>query len=114
MLGDEHEGRLAGWIDGHVRRGAARPRPCDDPIVLDGEADGGPEGVTGGVQRDTGVSTRQMVEGGDDVEAFGDAFAVRGAKVEAQGVEAARGKATNIASTTTLNRSPPRNGWGGR
>ena len=37
-----------------------------------------------------GYRVGEVVEGGDDVEAFGDAFAVLGAEVEAQGVEAAR------------------------
>ena len=90
VLGDEHEGRLAGWIDGHVRQRRRDRDLADDPIVVDGEADDGAEGVAGRVQRETGVPIGQVVEGGDDVEAFGDAFAVLGTKVEAQGVEAAR------------------------
>ena len=90
VFGDEHECRLAGRFDDHVRQGRRDRHLAGDPVVVDREADGGAERVAGGVQRHSGVPARELVEGGDDVEPFGDAFAVLGTEVEAQSMEATR------------------------
>ena len=115
VLGDEHEGRLAGWIDGHVRQAAALTVTLrDDPIVVDGEADGGPEGVTGGVERETGY--RSPDDRGRR-RRRGVRRRLCGARRESRSAgrgSRSPGKVMKIASTMTSNRSPARNGWGRR